>query len=1477
MHLKGEVKRMPKINRIRIVNFSYNHDSRHILDECFDFHGGDNALLNLANGGGKSVLVQMFLQPIVPEARIQGRNLASFFRRQKLPAYIMIEWKLDGAGGYLLTGICITAADAAEPEGRTRIRYFTFTSKYMAANAFDIMRIPLIERRGDIIEVKPLREARRIMAERARKDPYLTGYFPDDEKTLYARHLAEFGISQDEWRNIITRMNDSENGLEDLFQKFKSSSQLLDEWILKTVEKVMFKGRSRQQLEEMLQSLVREVIENERFIMEKQLITDFLASFQNVSDGLSILLKNLEEQNQLGENLAALHLHLGSKIKTLQEEQQLNTDAITKARDDIRKVELEERSHQYHISLTRHQETEKILEACEQSVTDGENQLKQTKKREKILQAAGHAADIRRQTSELSGIEERLAMAREGYDKDDRVARLEYSLQVKCAAELASVTAELDGLQSAQYQQQEKAEKDKTRLKELETEKSQLDSESGKLQERLNTFAGAEKQLQKSLGLFWNRNLLGELDPAEMEMIQNTLQNNLDHCLAELEKLQKDKSALQVKLSEGDESRQKINNQQEAARSALADNQRQLSEYEAKQNEVQQILDNYGLQEPIIYDQTKLTAFFTRYRQELAKNAEDAAQIRNEAAGALLSIRNHYLHSSPELAAALNELDIQYETGESYLRNQPPDLRQTLLEGNPLLPYTFIMPRADIERLYQLNPEIVLRRIIPLIAYEELNTIIENRGRLARPQPEIILACYYEDRIFDNDQRHTLIEEMENREKEACQRYEHYLQAQQQTSIDFSTCQRFTYPADFQYQRGKDIKTAEDALFNLDQQLKENENARRQGRKRLDQLEQQMQNAIGKIPPAENSLRDWLDFLKKEPEYQSARERLDKIRSDAQNLISQKEFLQQSLENLQVAITAGQNQILQRHKYAEELKHKLLIYQRAPAADILEGSITELENRLNAIKAEHSQDIINLEQQHKELTAQIRKVQKLLERLEVPAADYLAVIFDENELDSVQNEITRLESELKQMQTEKDLSSREEAAAAAALSHAREEVKRLGADEPLPAHQTKGDFAARSRRLLQQAEELENLNSEIYRQLSRLNRTRENIEQTIEIGSFEPADAFVPAADEIAQAVRLEKDFRSIDSTNRDKSTSLRSSYNNCKMDFKDKNLNLDNIFKGIDPLWYKARLNYEDYYYLFERMSQHREKLNELIAVYENQLANLQRNKKDMVQQSFLQGRRLYEEIQAISEHSKVRLAGRSRPVQMLRIDLQLDDHESALQRINDYIEACILKVQDKARQDSSDDELRKTISRLMSSRELINIYLGNAHIPIYVYKIDMNMQNSRAKSWEDAVRENSGAERFVVFFSMLSALITYTRSRNMESIGADPDTDTRVMIMDNPFGPISSEHLLEPMFEIAKKHRTQLICLTHLKDNSIMKRFNLIYMLKVRMSAAGGKEYLKAEQYIRDHSLVNDDEKLEKAIYRASELTETSLFEDE
>lgn len=45
---------MPVINRIRIANINY--DGKYIGDEIFDTYDGENTLLNLKNGSGKSVL-----------------------------------------------------------------------------------------------------------------------------------------------------------------------------------------------------------------------------------------------------------------------------------------------------------------------------------------------------------------------------------------------------------------------------------------------------------------------------------------------------------------------------------------------------------------------------------------------------------------------------------------------------------------------------------------------------------------------------------------------------------------------------------------------------------------------------------------------------------------------------------------------------------------------------------------------------------------------------------------------------------------------------------------------------------------------------------------------------------------------------------------------------------------------------------------------------------------------------------------------------------------------------------------------------------------------------------------------------------------------------------------------------------------------------------------------------------------------------
>lgn len=64
---------MSKISRIRILNLNYNNNTIKIDDETFDL-GGQNTLISLRNGGGKSDTGaddrESFCEPDIPGSEI---------------------------------------------------------------------------------------------------------------------------------------------------------------------------------------------------------------------------------------------------------------------------------------------------------------------------------------------------------------------------------------------------------------------------------------------------------------------------------------------------------------------------------------------------------------------------------------------------------------------------------------------------------------------------------------------------------------------------------------------------------------------------------------------------------------------------------------------------------------------------------------------------------------------------------------------------------------------------------------------------------------------------------------------------------------------------------------------------------------------------------------------------------------------------------------------------------------------------------------------------------------------------------------------------------------------------------------------------------------------------------------------------------------------------------------------------------------
>ena len=85
----------------------------------------------------------------------------------------------------------------------------------------------------------------------------------------------------------------------------------------------------------------------------------------------------------------------------------------------------------------------------------------------------------------------------------------------------------------------------------------------------------------------------------------------------------------------------------------------------------------------------------------------------------------------------------------------------------------------------------------------------------------------------------------------------------------------------------------------------------------------------------------------------------------------------------------------------------------------------------------------------------------------------------------------------------------------------------------------------------------------------------------------------------------------------------------------------------------------------------------------------------------------------------------------------------------------------------------------------------------------------------------------------------MNYTRS----SAGLVSRNAKSVLILDNPFGKITSAHLLKPMFDIARHFNVQLICLSDINKSDVISCFECVIKLVIKMQNLSNYEILTHE----------------------------------
>ena len=243
---------MPHINRIRVNNVKYNFGTQFYDDFMMRF-SCKNTIYDLANGGGKSVLMLLLFQNLIPNCTLDDKQpIEKLFRTNEGSTTIhsLIEWKLSDVHvkdnfTYMLTGFCARKAkehasdneNEQEQKNNQAIEYFNYCIFYRKFNDNDIKNLPL-EKDGERITYTGLKN---YLKELEKNDMSLEVKI-FDRKGDYQRFIAGYGLYESEWE-IIRGINKTEGHVRTYFEtNYKTTRKVVEDLLIEEIIEKSFRN-----------------------------------------------------------------------------------------------------------------------------------------------------------------------------------------------------------------------------------------------------------------------------------------------------------------------------------------------------------------------------------------------------------------------------------------------------------------------------------------------------------------------------------------------------------------------------------------------------------------------------------------------------------------------------------------------------------------------------------------------------------------------------------------------------------------------------------------------------------------------------------------------------------------------------------------------------------------------------------------------------------------------------------------------------------------------------------------------------------------------------------------------------------------------------------------------------------------------------------------------------------------------------------
>ncbi|MBQ7609237.1 MAG: hypothetical protein IJU76_14915 [Desulfovibrionaceae bacterium] len=1442
---------MSLINSVRLININYNNDNFRINNEIYYFDG-KNALLNLDNGGGKTVIVQLIMAPFLQKNRrdLGNRKFSSHFLTPN-PSFILVEWLLDGnETTRVLTGMMVRKNQHLSENNNNELEIINFVSEYNKEVQCDIINFPVIEKKDNQLILKSFAECvtlfDRFKKNKSLKFSYYDMNTPYQSKSYFDK-IKEYGINYKEWNEIIREVNKEEAGLSKIFEECKDERRLIEKWFLTKIQAKLTKDKK---IPDELQNTVEEFLYNRHRLDATILQKDAIVKFQ--TDSQQILDASTKCLNAKAKEVESRNL-LYTALSTLKELIQTTKDQYGYLQAEAKK----------NINIATHMELEEAsLAFYEQQAVFESNQkhLKETTiNLDKIIDLLNAQEEIKRlyDCSVLQQQIDSYEAKRASLKAEDEIAKNKFK---EFDTELAELGGELKTyfkLHLLDYQKNLDNLGD--RIKYIEKTKNENQKNVNSCRHDLELLAGQIGKLEASIK---NYELIEDEYVATYKVLftdseyatphnypltvfeahANNLNVTKQNIGEKLNNLRVEKASVSQKIKQNEQQKSDQNHLLKDAEVQLTKANFKFEQYENEIESRKTILSYLDLGEDVLFETTQILARHDTKISELETLKTQLLDRQRKLQRSLEYYKHGFLNLSDEFKNLCEKLELPLVYGFEWLKQQDISFeeKERLLQRFPLLPYALIFGKDEFNKLNVADPVLVFSPI-PIIIRESLTD-----STLKSDSTEILFYTHYETQIFEAKHLSERINEIQKdiqaiknqintRNKEINNFNSRKIIIEQQTL----EIKAYNKVCEERAKLSQTIQNHKDLLISLErtrQDLQDNE------QKYIQQIEASvldLQAIAEQEKTFKKLLTSYTGYLKAKKDYQQCIEGQVLFKEKISTIQKENEEFEQELK-IQLA-SQSELKLLIKNLKADKLEMYSAYQERTSLNPDFE--VNSVEARYQTLLAAQNKHLnVNLNRIENELKDVNKNLVLLKRQLEMAAIEagfsdkeWKKRIVTNAEVEASENQIKLLQKRQHDQLVLKDELTKQVGIDEGKLNQLRSNLSRWNTSDPIPREKIRDlNFSVEIKKYysivkkitdeLSQKSRLQQELSNIavfyddYKQVENLNVDCE-LPNFFTLANVEPKEirSFLKARESDLQQSKVEQDRENLNLKNTISEIYRNSAYSPIK-----------NIMPNLQPI-----ADYPEK--IAKELPIKLQVLAEMLQIMEKDLTKIEEEKQIIINLILDYIDNVQREFKTIDSNSTIKIREQSKKILKIELPDWEENNNLFKTKIRDYIEGLIsqsLKALKKG------ENIHEQVGLALTTRELFDRIIGIPNVKISLLKVEA--QRELLIPWNRVVT-NSGGEGFLSAFIILSSLLSYMRNDEHNTFSSAAKAG-KVLIMDNPFGKTSAEHLLRPLISIAKKNNLQLICLTALRDPAIYDRFDNIYILKLSEPNSQGVSYLKS-----------------------------------